>query len=218
MIDSVTGTTTDAATYMKQTGGLNKDDFMKLFITQLQQQDPLKPQDSSQFIAQLAQLTQVEQSYNTNSNLESLLSAINGNTNLSALSFIGKEVTAPSYQVALGAGGATIGFDLSLAADKVQLSLSNGAGVTVKTLTVGSRAAGEGSVVWDGTDNLGQRLPAGIYTVTASAQDKQGGSLSITPMLRGTVDGLESTSGTMKLSVGGVALSLADVVAVREVP
>ncbi|WP_298272619.1 flagellar hook capping FlgD N-terminal domain-containing protein, partial [Geobacter sp.] len=66
MISGVTNDTTAAAAAMKQSTGLNKDDFLKLFITQLQNQDPLQPQDSSQFIAQLAQLTQVEQAYNTN--------------------------------------------------------------------------------------------------------------------------------------------------------
>ena len=106
MVDAVSSTTlaADGAAAMKKATGMNKDDFLKLFVTQLQNQDPMKPQDSNQFIAQLAQLSQVEQSYNTNTNLQSLLTAQNNATVVSAVSFIGKDVLAAGSQVSLTAG------------------------------------------------------------------------------------------------------------------
>lgn len=61
MVNGITTDTTAAAAAMKKSTGMNKDDFLKLFVTQLQHQDPLNPADSSEFIGQLAQLTQVEQ-------------------------------------------------------------------------------------------------------------------------------------------------------------
>src|SRR6266702_3305418 len=99
-VSAVTGTSNAAAAMKKETG-LNKNDFLKLFMTQLQNQDPLNPQDSSQFIAQLSQLTQVEQAFNTNTNLANLLTATQNSTDLSLLSFIGKEVLATGNQVTL---------------------------------------------------------------------------------------------------------------------
>jgi len=70
IINDVTSTTSTAAAQMKEKLGMNKDDFLKLFITQLQNQDPLAPQDPTEMLGQLAQLTQVEQAYNSTAALE----------------------------------------------------------------------------------------------------------------------------------------------------
>jgi flagellar basal-body rod modification protein FlgD len=96
MVNSVTATTdtTAAAAAMKKSMGMNKDDFMKLFIAQLQYQDPLKPQDPSAMLDQLSQLSLVEQSYNNNTALNNLLTAQNNNTTMNSVSFIGKDVKA----------------------------------------------------------------------------------------------------------------------------
>src|SRR5512136_3484343 len=114
MITSVSSIDTNtAAASMKQTTGMNKNDFLQLLVTQLRSQDPLSPQDSSAFVAQLAQLTQVEQTYNINTNLQNLLNSMNNGTTLSSVSFIGKNITALGSQVALTSGTpATLGFNL----------------------------------------------------------------------------------------------------------
>ena len=92
-VSTTNSTTASAATSMKQDIGFNANDFMQLLVTQLKNQDPLNPQDSSQFVSQLAQLSQVEQTYNINTNLQNLLSSQNNITSLSAMSLIGKNVT-----------------------------------------------------------------------------------------------------------------------------
>ena len=93
MITAISGTDTSTTGSLKQTAGLDKNDFLQLLLTQLQSQDPLNPQDPSAFVSQLAQITQVEQSYNINSNLQNLLSSQNNITSLSAMSLIGKNIT-----------------------------------------------------------------------------------------------------------------------------
>ncbi len=98
MINAVSATGTSSASQaMKQELGLNSDDFLKLFVAQLQNQDPLNPMDSSQFVTQLAQMSQVEQAYDTNTNLQSILASLSDNTYMSSVSFIGKTVTAPGF-------------------------------------------------------------------------------------------------------------------------
>src|SRR6185369_3074291 len=96
MVSTVTATTGTAAAdaAMKKSLGMNKDDFMKLFIAQLQYQDPLKPQDPSAMLDQLSQLSLVQQSYNSNTALNNLLTAQNSSNSLTAVSFIGKDVKA----------------------------------------------------------------------------------------------------------------------------
>ena len=94
MINAISGTNSSTtSTSLKQTTGLDSNDFLQLLLTQLQSQDPLNPQDPSQFVSQLAEITQVEQSYNINSNLQNLLSSQNNITSLSAMSLIGKNIT-----------------------------------------------------------------------------------------------------------------------------
>lgn len=214
MITNVTSTTgtsaADAA--MKQSTGMNKDDFLKLFVTQLQNQDPLNPQDGTQFIAQLAQLTQVEQAYNANTNLQSLLNQGSNSATVAAVSLIGKQVEAPGSQVGLQSGTPTaVNFSLGSAASQVTVSVQDSSGATVKTLTGGAMGAGEGSIAWDGTNNAGSKLASGAYTFNVSAKDANGTSVTTTPLIKGKVDGVDMSGAAPVLSIGSVKLNLTDV-------
>ncbi|AJE04347.1 flagellar hook assembly protein FlgD [Geobacter pickeringii] len=216
MVTGVTNDTTAAAAAMKKSTGMNKDDFLKLFITQLQNQDPLKPQDSSQFIAQLAQLTQVEQAYNTNTNLQSLLSAMNGASNLSAVSFIGKAIKADSDQLNLTAGSAaTVGYRLPANASQVQVGIADATGKTVRTITLGATAAGDGSLAWDGRDSSGNSLPSGSYTVTVTGINSDGTQFSGSPLLLGKVDGVTLEGSEPSITVSGISVPISKILSVK---
>ncbi|MBJ6724750.1 flagellar hook assembly protein FlgD [Geomesophilobacter sediminis] len=215
-VNSATTTNTSAAdASMKQTAGLNKDDFLKLFITQLQNQDPLNPQDSTQFLSQLAQLTQVEQAYNTNSNLSNLLSQGNNSTTLAAVSLVGKSVEANGTQVNLTAGSPTaVNYYLASSAANVSVSITDSTGAVVKTLTGGSTAAGKGSVSWDGTTNGGATAAAGVYNVAVTATDAAGNNITATPFVKGSVNSVDMTGTVPTVYVGPIAVSLTDVTSV----
>jgi len=219
MITDVTGTSTsstaaaDAA--MKKSTGMDKDDFLKLFVTQLQNQDPLNPQDSSQFITQLAQITQVEQAYNTNTNLQSMLNQGGNSMTVASVSLIGKQVQAAGSQVSLQSGSpASVNFNLGSAANQVNVSVQDASGATVKTLTGGAMAAGQGSLAWDGTNNSGSALPSGAYSFSVSAQDANGNAVTSTPLIKGTVSGVDMSGATPVLSLGNIQLNLTDVTTV----
>ena len=221
MITNVAGTavvgTAAADATMKQTTGMNKDDFLKLFVTQLQNQDPLNPQDGTQFIQQLAQLTQVEQAYNTNSNLQSMLNQGSNSTTIAALSMIGKQVEAPGSQVNLVSGSpAAANFSLALPASQVTVSVQDASGATVKTLSATAMAAGKGSLTWDGTDNAGSPVASGAYSFSVTAKDANGANVTSTPLVRGKVDAVDMSGATPVLSIGKVRLNLTDVTSVGE--
>lgn len=217
-ITSTTSSTTAADAAMKKETGMNKDDFMQLFVTQLQNQDPLNPQDSSQFISQLAQLTQVEQSYNTNTNLQSLLSAVNGATNISAVSYLGKEVLAKGGDINLTTGSTpSLGYELPLAAEQVALQIQDASGSTVRSITLGKSAAGQFATTWDGLDDNGRQLPAGAYSFTANGINADGNKFTAQPLIQGKVDGLQLDGTAPVLTIGGVAVPLANVLAVTRV-
>ena len=211
---AATGTAAaDAA--MKQSTGMNKDDFLKLFVTQLQNQDPLNPQDSSQFISQLAQLTQVEQAYNTNTNLQNILNQGGNSMAMASISMIGKQIEAAGSQVGLQAGTpAAVNFNLGQAANQVTVSILDGTGTVVKTLTGGAKGAGEGSVAWDGTNNAGTALAPGAYSFSVAAKDAGGTSITTTPLVKGRVDGVDLSGATPVLTIGNVKLNLTNVTSV----
>ena len=201
---------------MKQTTGLNSDDFMKLFVTQLQYQDPTAPQDTSAMVTQMAQLTQVEQAYDTNTNLQSLLSAVNSSSSLSAVSFIGKTITAQGSQVNLTQGGQVqLNFNMAGAANQVQVAVQDSNGLTVRMMTLGATPAGDGSVTWDGKDNNNNSLSAGTYSFNVTGVNSDGSTFAATPLIKSVVDGVNLVQGSPVLTSGGIDVPLASVTAIN---
>lgn len=217
MIDPIATLSSNAgAAAMKKATGLNKDDFLNLFITQMKNQDPMSPMDSSAFLGQLAQLTQVEQAYNTNSNLQSLISQQNANSNLAAVSFIGKQVEANGNTFKLTSGTtAKLSFSLPAAANNVTILVKDAAGTTVRAIDAGRLVGGDNVVNWDGTDNNRNPLVAGTYQFEVSGKAADGSTLAGTPMVSGVVDAVSLEGSAPMLTVGGVEVALADVRAIR---
>ncbi len=217
-VSAAATTAVDGAAAMKKATGMNKDDFLTLFVTQLKNQDPLNPQDSNQFIAQLAQLSQVEQAYNTNTNLQSLLTAQNNASAVSAVSFIGKEVMAFGNQVAFTAGSATpLNFRLTEQVSSLSVEVRDGAGNLVRTLTAGQTAAGDGSIVWDGKAGNGQGLPSGTYTFAVSGTDGSGQAVAGVPLVTGRIDGVRLDGSSPVLTAEGIEIDMANVLQVKGV-
>ena len=215
MVSTVTATTdtTAAAAAMKKSIGMDKDDFMKLFVAELQYQDPLEPVDSSAMLDQLSQLTLVEQSYNSNTALNNLLTAQNNSISLTAVSFIGKDVKANGNSASFdGSTSTALEFNLPLSASSTQVSIVDGSGQTVRTATLGSCSAGENSFSWDGRDNSGALLPAGAYTFAVTATAANGSSLAATTYTTGRIDGVNLSGSTPQLAVGAVSVALDDVI------
>jgi flagellar basal-body rod modification protein FlgD len=203
---------------MKQTIGMNKDDFLKLFITQLQNQDPLNPMDGTEYMTQLAQLTQLEQAYNTNNNLAGIIASLNASSALSAVSFIGKDITASGSQVGLTAGEDTsINYNAPYAAEKLTVTIRDAKGNVVRTIEAGPGSAGEGSVSWDGKDAGGNRLPSGAYTVAVGGLKADGTTFSCDTLLKGKVDGVSYAGAQPVLTVNGVEIPFSSILRVKEV-
>jgi flagellar basal-body rod modification protein FlgD len=220
MVSTIAATTdtTAAAADMKKSLGLNKDDFMKMFIAQLQYQDPLKPQDPSAMMDQLSQLSLVEQSYNSNTALKNLLTAQNSSISLTALSFIGKEVKANGNVATFdGSASTALAFNLPLPAASAQISIVDGSGRTVRTAALGAGNSGDKSFSWDGRDNSGALLPAGAYTFAVTATSADGSSLPATTYTTGRIDGVNLADGSPQLTIGASTVALTDVISVKGV-
>lgn len=179
-----------AATLANTSGGtksLGEQDFLNLLVAQLQNQDPLKPQDPSAFTAQLAQFSSLEQLTNVNSNLTKMASA----NNMSDLNMIGKQVVVNGDQFNLGSSAVTFGYQLNSAATKVDLEVLDSNGDTVATLEQQNMDGGQHLLSWDGTNDSGKALPAGQYRLAIKATDADGNSVTNTPLVRGVVQGVD---------------------------
>lgn len=191
---------------------------MKLFIAQLQYQDPLKPQDPSAMLDQLSQMTLVEQSYNNNTALNNLLTAQNNSTTMNSVSFIGKNVKANGNTAAFdGSSPTSLQFNLSVPASSATVTITDASGNTVRTATVGALAAGDSAYAWDGRDNSGALLPAGAYNFAVNATTASGTTLAATTYTTGRIDGVNLANGTPVLTIGAANVSLTDVISVMGV-
>lgn len=191
----------------------NFDTFLSLLTTQLKYQDPLDPMDSSEFVAQLVQFTNVEQSIATNSNLEKLLAMQSANQMVGALGYIGKQVEAKSSEIALRNGQATFNYTLNDTAASAAIIVTDKSGNTVYT-TPAETTAGKHSFTWQGTDSNGASVADGTYSIRIAARDSNSGVVSTSTALVGTVDGVETTEDGFVLSIGGIKVNLTDLVTV----
>jgi len=196
----------------------NFDTFLKLLTTQLQYQDPLSPMDSNEFTAQLVQFADVEQSIAANKNLESLVNFALASATSSAVSYIGREVTAGGDAATLNAGGsAQWHYTLPRAAGTNEISVVDAAGNEIYN-SQGELTTGEHAFDWDGRTSGGGTAPAGTYRIVIKAKDAGGNDIAASPLIKGIVTSVDISEGTPLLNVGGMSLKLSQIVSVGTAP
>ncbi|MEW6258633.1 MAG: flagellar hook capping FlgD N-terminal domain-containing protein [Thermodesulfobacteriota bacterium] len=172
-------TTPASGLYQNDPATLGKQDFLILLVTQLQNQDPLNPADSTEFIAQLAQFSTLEQMQNVNQNLEIIQLYEQSINNAQALTFIGKNVKAGGNSFKHTSGEAhEFSFVLAEDVDAVHIKVYNSKGDIVAQVDPGAMPAGEHTIPWDGTDINGDPVETGTYTFKLTAEDAEGKVLS----------------------------------------
>ncbi len=178
--------------------------FLLMLTTELQNQDPTQPLDSSQFTSQLAQFSSLEQQLQTNANLSSLLTAQQSAAFNSAINYIGHTVqaTGDSFTTTGGSNSIPLAFSLSGTAASAQVAIVNAAGSTVNTLTLQNPSSGLNTLSFNGEDSNGNVLPAGTYTYSVTATDSSGQAVAATTYQSGTVTAVDSSSGTTELQLG----------------
>jgi flagellar basal-body rod modification protein FlgD len=211
-ITSATGAAQSASTATAgPTQTLGENDFLKLLTTQMQAQDPLNPMDSTNFAAQLAQFSSVEQLTNINTKLAAMTASQASLQNTMASGLIGKKVTVTGNTVTLN-GQAVMPYTLSNDTSKVTVSVYDATGALVKTAVQSQEAAGANSYTWDGKDQNGNTLPAGRYTFAVNAVDASGQAITATPLASGIVTGISFDNNVTYLTIdNALQVQLGDV-------
>lgn len=218
-LSSLSGT---SSTQTSSTGGVSGSDneqrFLKLLVTQLNNQDPLNPMQNAELTSQLAQMSTVSGIEKLNSTLSGLVSQTGSNQVLQAASLIGYNVLSPGNQIATtapkdGEEPATMPFAVQLpgTAGDVQVKIVDAAGRTVRTLELGSMAEGVNAVTWDGKADDGSTVPVGNYSFTVVASN-DGTAVEATALTFAQVAAVkQGTNGVTLELANGRSISLDDV-------
>lgn len=183
--------------------------FLKLLTTQLQNQDPLNPMDNAQMTSQLAQLNMVDGINKVNTTMQSVLGAMTGAQTMQAASMVNHGVLVPGAALTVSgktdtaSGTAVGGFKLTSAADNVRVTIKDGNGLVVRTMSVGAGKVGINSFSWDGKSDAGVAVENGNYTM--ELEPFQGGgkmdSTSISSLTLGVVSSVTNGSDGMTVNV-----------------
>jgi flagellar basal-body rod modification protein FlgD len=197
---------------------LGKQAFLDLLTTQLQFQDPLKPMESTDFVAQLAQFRELESALETNKKLDSLVQGTAIMNNLNAAGLLGRTIQRVGGSISHTAEQSEkIIYRLNDDASEVVIHVANESGSVVKTLAM-KELQGQGAheVTWDGKDNNGNKLPAGNYTYAGASIDASGRSLPIEISTKGVVTGISYEDGKVLALVNGSAVPVGEIVKVMQ--
>ncbi len=198
---------------------LGKDDFLNMLIAQLQHQDPLNPADSTEFTAQLAQFSSLEQLSNIHDSLEHMEQFQASLTHSQAVSYIGKEITATGSGLLLEEGQpATCHFELAAKAAMTAVSVYDASGGFVSSFETGTLNAGRQSTTWDGLDFNGNQMPPGVYQFEIQAVDATDESVAVTPLMHALVTGVSFRDNTAYLMTDLQKVAMQDVIDVFEAP
>lgn len=185
---------------------LGKNEFLELLVTQLNNQNPLEPQENGEFIAQLAQFSTVEGVEKLNSSMETMLSGYQSSQALQASSLVGRKVIVPADKAVVDTSETfKASLVLPTTSSNVSVNVYDNAGAVVNRINMGQQEAGNVSFMWDGKDSNGNTLPPGTYRFEAQAT-YQGETKGLYTLLPANVDSvtLGQNGGELMLNLAGV--------------
>ncbi|MBR56490.1 MAG: flagellar hook capping protein [Myxococcales bacterium] len=197
--------------------GLGRDQFLKLLISQLENQSPLNPMDSTAFVAQLAQFSSLEQLTQVNEGLASISVGQAGMINNQAVGLVGRTVVYPGSEITVGdQDSAEFRYRLDAEATDVTINIKNATGETVRTVTMGAQTSGLQDFSWDLKDTNGNTVPKGKYSFEVSATGTEGNEIPVQHYGIGLVDGISFDNGFAELIIGKLRITMADIIEIQK--
>ncbi len=178
----------------------NFSSFLKLLMTQLQNQDPTSPLDTNQFTSQLVQYSSVEQQINTNTSLTQLIQLTQSGALLQSSAMVGRQVSVASDHLPLQSGKGGVQFTAQ-AAGPVAIAVYSDAGTKLANATV-LATKGANSWNWDGTNLAGNTVPDGSYKVAVMGADAAGHATALPFTVTGTATGVSASGNSLQLTLG----------------
>lgn len=161
---------------------LTQSDFLRLMATQLRSQDPSQPMDPTSFFNQLTQFSLVSGMQGLQTSFNTLASTLQANSNIKPSDLLGHKIMFQSSSAMLGSadagtgpgtgtGGNTLQGAVAVPANatSVTVQIKDSSGAVVKTIDLGTPAAGTTDFTWNGQGDNGGTLPPGKYSISATA-------------------------------------------------
>lgn len=150
-------------------GELGQEQFLELMLTQLKNQNPLKPMDSGDFLGQIAQFSTVTGINELQESFSALAASLQSSQALQASTMVGRDVLIESGSVRLKAGSnPTFAFELPSPATDVRIVIEDQTGQVVRQVAFGAHDSGLVDFTWDGLDEAGARVAPDSYVVKAT--------------------------------------------------
>jgi len=220
-IESITKAQTASS---KSTGASNKlakdlDSFLLILTTQLKNQDPLSPMESTEFTNQLVQFANVEQSINQTKRLEDLIRLQKATELNNAVNYMGKTVKVDHNEFTHKAGNSQeLEYTLPENAKLASIFVMNEAGKIVYSGPV-KTSKGTHNFIWDGKDGSGKPLPSGNYHFELRAATAENKAIEkIKYAYSAVVDSVEFGEKSTTLKMGKISIDLGKVTEVKEPP
>ncbi len=184
---------------------LGQSEFLQLMIAQLNNQDPMKPMENGDFIAQMAQFSAVTGLTKLQQSFDGLAVSLQSNQALQASSLVGRTVVVPSGTGTLPQGGTLSGVvDLDSSSSNLTITIQDASGQVMRRLELGPQQTGDVYFNWDGITDSGVQAQAGRYYISAETQT-EGGTEALETLVSSAVE-----SVTMGQGGQAITLNLAD--------
>ena len=191
----------------------NFSTFLTLLTSQLQNQDPLSPMDSTQFTQQLVQFSQVEQQIKTNQNLQDLANQFQAASASAALSYLGKTAVIESDTTYSSGDGGSWGYSMPNAAATTKIEVRDASNRTVASFD-GENGAGSHIFTWDGKDANGNAMPAGNYHIAITSKDNAGSAVTPTITVSAVIRGVDFTGTSPEVITDAGSIDFSEIRAV----
>lgn len=207
----------EAATASSVSDELGRDEFLRLLITKMENQDPLSPADDTEFISQLATFSSLEQLVNVNGNLDGLTLGQSNLINAQALNLIGKEALIESGNEVRVLNGVPDNLVYAVPAGTLSAAVTifDELGEPVRTIEIDTAGGGRGTVPWDGTDLNGDPVADGQYTVAITANDGSGEPSNAALFRSLAIDGVNFLDGGITLVSGNYEIPFSSILEIR---
>jgi flagellar basal-body rod modification protein FlgD len=201
---SSSSSTSTSSQLQQQT--LDQSDFLQLMVTQMTNQDPTKPMDANDMVAQMAQFSQVAATQQLQTSFDTLSSNLTGDQFVRAAALVGTDVLIPSSAGKLTDGTLSGAVNVPTSGTYVNVTVKDSSGNVVRTIPMGQPDAGLQQFTWDGKSDDGTQLADGVYQISATS-----GTTAADTFVKGKVEGVGSsgTDGTyvQVAGYGGALLS-----------
>lgn len=197
-------------------GDLGKNEFLELMIAQLENQNPLEPQDNGAFISQLAEFSALEEMQQISSTVDSFSDKFQSSQALQASAMVGRNVLVPGSESPMSVDGTISGMvDLPSGTSNLSVSILNGSGELVRRIDMGQQFAGSVPFKWDGMNEQGDVMPGDVYTIKAESKTSVG-SEQLDTLFASQVNSVSiAQNGAVTLNLAG--LGRVPIESVREI-